>query len=347
MQAVNRVSINRITIRDVAKRAGVSIQTVSRVVNDHPDVADHTRERVQDVIADLRYHPNGVARSLITKSSQTLGVVASAFHLFGPSQLLTGIEQQATELGWHIMLQVVDETQTSEYDRAANALLTKSVDGVIWAYPELNGERERKLHQRVQHHAPVVFLSMAPQHGSAVISVDNRLGARMATEHLIARGYQNIGIITGMSKLWSAQQRRLGWQDALVAAKLPCSSKQIVEGAWSATSGHSAMTKLFSQFPKLDAVFASNDQMALGAMKVAHKMKRNIPRDLGVVGFDNTPESAYFSPALTTVHHDLIELGRLAVRELHRVIQLKREDKASPEPASLVLQPRLVIRESA
>ncbi len=336
----------RITIRDVASQAGVSLQTVSRVVNSHPDVADGTRERVQDVITKLRYRPNGIARSLVVRSSHTLGVVASGFQLFGPAQLLTGIEQQATGLGWHVSLQIVEQTKRDDYDRIATNLISQNVEGVIWAYPELTGERERAFHEQIQPHAPTIFLSMAPQPGSAVLCVDNRMGARMATEHLVERGYRNIGIITGPKDLWSAQQRVLGWQDALVAARLPHSAKQIAHGDWSACSGDAGLAQLIKQFSKLDAVFASNDQMALGALKSADHMGLRVPKHLGVVGFDDSPEAAYFKPALTTVRNDLLELGRLAVRELHRVLQLHHAGHKAAA-TSLTLQPSLVVRESA
>jgi LacI family transcriptional regulator len=339
-------STSRITIRDVAAQAGVSLQTVSRVVNGHPDVSDETRARVQNVITALRYRPNGIARSLVAKSSNTLGVVASGFQLFGPAQLLTGVEQQATELGWHLMIEIGDPTKRDDYDRIATNLMSQNIEGVIWAYPELTGARERAFHEQIQPYAPIIFLSMDPQPGSAVLNVDNCAGARMAVEHLIARGYKNVGIITGPMALWSGKERVKGWEDALRIARLPHATKQIAHGDWSAASGDAGLVQLLKQFPKLDAVFASNDQMALGVFKAANRMKLNVPGDLGVVGFDNSPESAFFMPALTTVHNDLAELGRLAVRELHRVIQCQRDGREA-SAASLTLQPKLVMRDSA
>jgi len=330
----------------VAAQAGVSLQTVSRVVNGHPDVAEATRERVQAVITQLRYRPNGIARSLVAQSSHTLGVVASGFQLFGPAQLLTGIEQQATGMGWHVMLQIVDSTKPHDYDRIATNLISQNVEGVIWAYPELTGERERAFHQQIQPHAPTIFLSMGPQAGSPVLCIDNRMGARLAAEHLIARGYRHIGIITGPRELWSAQQRILGWQDALVAARLSHGAKQIMDGDWSARSGAEGLEQLVKQFPKLDAVFASNDQMALGVLKAADRLGLNVPKQLGVAGFDDSPEAAYFKPPLTTVRNDLAELGRLAVRELDRVLQLQHAGQEAAA-TSLTLQPSLVLRESA
>jgi DNA-binding LacI/PurR family transcriptional regulator len=320
---------------------------VSRVVNGHSDVSDETRAKVQQVITQLRYRPNGIARSLIKRSSQTLGIVASGFQLFGPAQLLTGIEREATALGWHVMLQIVDPADPNDYDRVAGNLLSENVDGVVWAYPELTGEREHEFHQQIKPFAPIVFLSMEAQPDSAVISVDNRYGARMVTEHLITRGYHHIGIITGPMTLWSSQQRKLGWSDALATARMPSAARQVVAGDWSAASGDAGLVQLLKQYPKLDAVLACNDQMALGALSAAHRIGRKVPGDLGVVGFDNTPESAFFTPPLTTVHHDLIALGQLAVRELNRVIRSNDSSSMAPAPSSLMLQPHLVLRQSA
>lgn len=344
MSHVNRT---RVTIREVAERAGVSIQTVSRVINDRPDVSDDTRARVQAAVADLRYFPNGIARSLSTSTSDALGVIASGFHHYGPSQMLTGIERQATELGWHLVLFNIDPSKPHEYDRVAAALMSQRLPGVIWAYPELTGERERAFHRQVAPHTHIVFLSMPPRPGSAVLSVDNRFGARLAVEHLIARGRRRIGIIAGPQTLWSARHRKLGWHDALVAAGLPARDTQIALGDWSAASGEAGMARLLEHSPDLEAVFASNDQMALGALWLAHRLGRRVPEDLSVVGFDDTPESAYFTPSLTTVHHDLIELGQLAVRELSRAVRARQAGRNDVAPASLMLQPTLVVRESA
>jgi len=339
-------SIHRVTIREVAAQAGVSTQTVSRVVNGHPDVSEKTRAQVQALIAQLRYRPNGIARSLAIQSTQLIGVVAAGFQLFGPAQLLTGIEQQSRDLGWHLMLQVVEAPTSKACEHALTSLSFQNVAGVIWAYPELSDECERVFRQHALTHAPMIFLSMSPRSGAATLSVDNRQGARIATEHLLDRGYRHVGIITGPLTLWSAQQRKLGWQDALTAAGLARSDKQTVEGDWGAASGEAGLLRLVKQFPRLDAVFVSNDQMALGVLKAADRLGRQVPDDLGVVGFDDIPEAAFFKPALTTVHHDLIELGRLAVRELDRVIQAHRAGKPATA-ASLVLQPYLVTRESA
>jgi LacI family transcriptional regulator len=339
-------SISRVTIHDVARKARVSAQTVSRVINEHPDVSKDTRVRVQRIVHQLRYFPNGIARSLSTQRSGVFGVVASGFQHYGPSQLLRGIELQATQLHWQVMLQIVDQTRKNDYERIAHNLLSQQVDGVIWAYPELTGARERAFHAQIAPHTAIVFLSMRADRNSSVISVDNRFGARLATEHLIERGYKHIAHIAGLKPLWSAQQRKLGWQDALVATGRSIGDSLLADGDWSAQSGFNATLALLKQNPKIDAIFAANDQIALGVIKAATQLGRRVPRDLAVAGFDNSPESAFFSPALTTVHHDLVELGQLGVRELWRAHEARREGKDA-RTHSLLLQPHLIVRQSS
>lgn len=340
------VKTGRVTIKDVASRAGVSIQTVSRVINGHPDVSAATRERVLAVINELNYHPDALARSLITRNSDSIGVIAGGFELYGPSRLLAGIEKQSAHLGWHLLLQNAEMDYPNGYDRAAANLISQRVAGIIWAFPELTGERAQALFNQVAPHAPIVFLSMNPIPGSPVICVDNRAGARAGVEHLVRGGRKKIGLITGQMDLWSGQQRKLGWHDALAAARLPRAARQVAIGDWSPISGEEGLRQLLAKNPDLDAVFASNDQMALGALRLAHRLGRRVPDDLAVVGFDNMPESAFFTPALTTVHNDLIELGRLAVSELHRVVSARRENRAIAAPASIMIQPALIVRES-
>jgi LacI family transcriptional regulator len=335
----------RVTLKHVAREARVSLQTVSRVVNGHPDVAAHTRDEVEAIIKRLRYRPNGIARSLVGAQSRVLGVVTAGFEFFGPSQLLVGIERQATEQGYGLSLQVVHDRAVRGYELIAANLLSQQVDGVIWAYPELTGSDEHAFHDELAPHAPVIFLSMAPQVASAVINVDNRAGARMATEHLIARGYTQIGMISGPPGLWSTEQRILGWRDALLAAHLPNDDAQIYDGDWTAASGEAGLTTLRARLPKLDAIFASNDQSALGVLRAANQLGLQIPKQLAVAGFDDIPESAFFSPPLSTVRNNLIEVGRIAVRELQRVIDARRNGQPAT-PTSIVITPQLIVRES-
>lgn len=340
------VKTNRITIKDVAAKADVSIQTVSRVINGHPDVSAATRQKIQAVIAELNYHPDALARSLITRNSAALGVIAGGFELYGPSRLLAGVERQAGQMGWHLLLQSAEMERPAGFDETIANLISQRVAGIIWAFPELSAERAQALLNQVTPHAPIIFLSMNPIQNAPVICVDNRAGARMAVAHLVAGGRKKVGLITGRMELWSGEQRKLGWHDALSAARLPRAKKQIAIGDWSPISGEEGLRRLLKDNPDLDAVFASNDQMALGALRLAHRLGRRVPDDLAVVGFDNMPESAFFTPALSTVQNDLIALGRLAVSELHRVVTARRENRALDAPSAIMIQPTLVVRES-
>jgi LacI family transcriptional regulator len=163
------------------------------------------------------------------------------------------------------------------------------------------------------------------------------------TEHLLEQGYQHIGLITGPLTWEVARQRQLGWQDALRSTQ----DRQMVEGDWSAASGAGGLRQLLAQYPEMDAVFASNDQMALGVLQTTHQLALRVPEDLGVVGFDNTPESAYFWPPLTTVRHQLIEQGRIAVQTLISMIESQRQNGVFAQSEIAVLQPQLVVRKSS
>lgn len=341
------VTRKRVTIRQVAREAGVSTQTISRVINNRPDVAPETRLRVERVIARLGYRPSAIARSLIHQRSYTLGVVATGLDYYGPSHTLIGIEKQVRAQGYSLLLDLLHHPETEDVERILNRLLTRQVDGILWAVPEI-GNNRAWLHTTDLHlQVPVVFLSMDPRPDLALAVIDNRRGGRMATEHLIAQGCQHIGIITGPLDWWESRQRQLGWQDALQAAGLAAEERQIVEGNWSAASGERGIRVLLEQFPEIQAVFASNDQMALGVLQAAHSLGRHIPRDLAVVGFDNIPESAFFWPALTTVDQPLVELGCKAVEKLTELIDAETQGISPPPDQAVILQPELIVRDSS
>jgi len=337
----------RITITQVAHAAGVSTQTVSRVINDRPDVAPDTRLRVQRVISQLGYRPSAIARTLIHQRSHTLGVVATGLDYYGPSHTLVGIEKQTRALGYSLLLDLLHDPETEDVERIINRLLSLHVDGIIWAVPEIGNNRAWLQGKNLHLLVPIIFLSMEPRPGLVVVSIDNRRGGRLATEHLIAHGYRHIGIITGPLDWWESRQRRLGWREALEAAGLLAAENQVVEGNWSAASGEQGIRRLLAQFPQMDAIFASNDQMALGVLQTIHNIRSRFPEDLGVVGFDNIPESAYFWPALTTVEQPLIKLGCIAVEKLSQMIDADFQLGAEIHHDSVYLQPELVVRDSS
>jgi LacI family transcriptional regulator len=337
----------RTTIDDVARTAGVSKTTVSRVLAGQVRyVREETRQRVLDAIDELEYHPSSVARSLISKSSCALGVVGYGLEYFGPSCTLSGIEQEASKRGYTVLLNLIRQPETNDVEKLLGELFSRYVDGIIWGVPEIGNNRAWVKQKIIRLSVPIVFLSMKPQPDHFIVAVDNYSGGLMATRHLIAQGCQNIGLITGPLDWWEARQRKLGWQEALEGVGLPGKDSFMTEGNWSAASGARGLSQLLARHPEIDGVFACNDQMALGALKAARQLGRQVPKDLVIVGFDDIPEAAYFYPPLSTVRQDMVELGRLAVRELSQAIESDR--KGDPfSPKTVLLQPELIVRESS
>jgi LacI family transcriptional regulator len=338
--------MGKVTIRDVAAAAGVSRQTVSRVLNKKPDVAKETRQRVLEVIDRLDYRPSSIARSLTQGRSYTLGVVSYGLQYFGPSHTLVGIEHQANEMGYTLHLSLVQQPATSGV-QILHDMLSYHVDGIIWAVSEIGNNRDWTEHEICHLDVPVVFLDTRPCPGLSVVNIDNRRGGYLATKHLLDQGYQRIGLITGPLDWWSAQQRKSGWQDALEEAGAVVEDRLIVEGTWSAASGERGLRRLLEQHPDVDAVFACNDQMALGALKMTREMSLQVPEDLAIVGYDDVPEAPFFSPPLSTVRQDLHELGRCAVQELGRLVEVKQQELPDVQSKTIVLQPELIVRESS
>lgn len=338
--------MSKSTIKDVAEAAGVSPMTVSRVLNQRPDVSAKTRKRVQEVIRALGYAPNSMARSLSRGRSSTLGVVASGVEYFGPVRTLVGIEQQANELGYSLLLSLVHEAEQDDGLAFLTSLLAHQVDGIIWAVPEVGNHRDR-LCQRVQEiDVPVVFLSARPRPGIASVSVDNYAGVRRLMAHLLEQGRRRIGIITGPRGWWEAEQREQAWRDALQEAGIQELDDLRVEGDWSPLSGEVGMTRLLAQAPGMDALFACNDHMALGALAVMRRAGLRAPEDIAVVGFDNIPGAAHFYPPLTSVKQGLSAIGATAVQMLKRILEA-RESEEVFQPEVEWVQPQLVIRESS
>ncbi len=335
-----------VTIKDVAKLAGVSNKTVSRVINNQAEISAETRARVQAAIERLGYRPNILARSLVNRRTDTLAVVAWGIELFGPSHTVIGIENQADELGYSLFLNLRCGPDNNDVHNVLDMLSARRVDGIIWAIPEVCENRKWAHPAHLANLPPLVFLSMGARPGLSVVAVNNQLGAYQATRHLIDCARKKIGIITGPLTWWEARERLAGWKQALQEEHFSTSTSFIAEGDWSAASGERAMHDLLARHPQLDAVFCSNDQMALGALGVIHASGRRIPQDLSIVGFDDIPEAAFFSPPLTTVYQALDDVGRNAVQTLHKLIEAKREGQTLA-PTSVMLDPRLVIRSSS
>ena len=335
------------TLRDVADYAGVSIKTVSRVVNHQNEISEATRQRVQAAIDELGYRPNVLARSLIHQRSKTLGVIAWGIDYYGPSRTVVGIEQEANELGYSLFLCLVNHP-TDDHEQILDTLISRRVEGIIWAIPEVGDNRNWIQTNHLDQLPPMVFLSMENRPGISVVSVDNRNGAKQAVQHLIKQGKRKIGILTGPMAWWEARERYAGWQEALGDAGLEACLSQVVNSDdWSAVNGERGMRALLAQEPGIDAVFASSDQIALGAMGIAHQLGRRVPQELAIVGFDNTPEAAFFWPPLTTIYQQLIDVGRIAVKNLHAMIVSRQSQNEPLSPSFTLLTPELIIRASS
>ena len=339
--------IGRATIGHVASEAGVSTQTVSRVINERPDVAVETRRRVQGAIDKLGYRPSALARSLIRQRSYTLGVVTAGLRHIGPSRTLSGITAAAADAGYALLLEELPRYDTDDTSPIFEALISRQVDGVIWAVPEVGANRRWTDRLPLDVEIPIVYLAMEPRQSISVVSINNYLGGRLAMAHLLEEGYRSIAHLAGPLDWWEARQRMTAWKDALREGGLRAGDECWAEGNWSPASGEAAAEELFKRYPKLDAVFAANDQMALSVLSVAPRHGRKVPQDIGVVGFDNIPESAYFSPSLTTVQQDQYNVGKVAVEEITRIIESGWQGLDPIDPKSIMLSPALIVRQSS
>jgi LacI family transcriptional regulator len=341
------INKKRVTIREVAQAAGISMQTVSRVLNDRPDVSEETRQRVRAIIDQLGYSPNALARSLIQGRTHTLGVVGYGLSYYGPARVLTGIERRANEMGYSLLLSLLREPETNQGQEVFQNLLSRQVDGIIWAVPEIGSNRDWIAEQMDRLMVPVVFINMEPAPGRTVTAVDNFQGGWLAAHHLLEQGFQRIGIITGPPSWWESRQRERGWQQAMQEAGISDLSLLKSAGDWYPASGARAMEELLQACPDLQAVFACNDPMAAGALQAARRLGRQCPQDLAVVGYDDVPEAPYYSPALTTISQPLAELGSRAVELLHLLLESNAEIPANRPPETLFMQPQLIVRGSS
>ncbi len=337
----------RATIKEVASVAGVSTQTVSRVINERPDVAPETRKRVQEVIKELSYRPSALARSLISHRSHTLGVVTAGLRYIGPSRTLSGITSAAEEYGYSVLLKELPSFDTEDISHIFQSYLSRHVDGIIWAVPEVGENRKWVDNPPADIEVPLVYLTMEPRDNFSIVSIDNYMGGRMAMAHLLEQGYRNIAHICGPLDWWESRQRMAAWKDALLEAGLNVDDCHFVEGNWSSASGALAIEKLFDQYPELDSIFVANDQMALSVLQFFRDKGKRIPQDVGIVGFDNIAESAFFSPALTTIQQDQHSVAKMAVAEIIKIIESGWQGLDPVPLKPIILPPSLIVRESS
>jgi LacI family transcriptional regulator len=338
---------HRVTIKQIAKLAGVSTQTISRVINDKGEVSPETRKRIQDIIDQYGYKPSAVARSLSQQRSHTIGVITAGLKYIGPSMILNGITDEADELGYALMLKKLPRFDSKNVQPIFEALIAQHVDGIIWAIPEVGDNQKWIKEETISLPVPFMFLTAPPRPDVSSIDYDNYLGGKMATEHLLYQGYRKIGHISGPLDWLSARQRKKGWEDALQESRINPQEMPCVEGNWSTASGVPAFNCLLADDPEIDALFVANDQMALGVLQIACKRGIQVPKELAVVGFDGLAESEFFWPPLTTIYQDLHTLGSVAVKEIVSIIESQHNSEAEIEVKHINLQPQLIVRESS
>jgi DNA-binding LacI/PurR family transcriptional regulator len=311
------INSKRVTLDDVAQQAGVSSQTVSRVVNRHPYVAEATRRRVLDVIQQLDYRPNRAARQLATRRSGILGIVTSAIYHYGPSQMVNHVEHTAKARGYGVSLSIVESMELAEIRTAIDYLGDRLVDGLILITPT-TGVTYTELTQVC---GGVPFVQLDTDLGAQVpsIVIDQHYGSRIATQYLIDRGHRDVSAISGPLNWHGAQARHVSWRETLLAAGL--TPGMVVEGDWTAASGYQAARQILDAKAHFTALEAANDQMALGAIRALHEQGLCVPEDVSIIGFDDRPEAAYFDPPLTTVQQNFAAVGEQSVEYLVDMIE--------------------------
>jgi len=323
------------SMRDVAALAGVSHQTVSRVINGHPSIRESTRQRVRAAMDQLHYRPNRAARALVTARSRTIGVLStSAAALYGPVSSITAIQDAGRAAGYSVAVAQLPDLGADSLSAGVDHLLAQSVEGIVVIAPQ---EVVLDRLQRAQLGVPYVTLLGGPSQVQRELTVDQLAGARAATQHLVRLGHRRIVHLSGPLEWFEAEARVDGYRAELDAAGLR--PEPVREGDWTAESGYVLGGRVLDD-PGVTAVFASNDQMALGVYHAARERGLDIPARLSVVGFDDIPEAAHFWPPLTTVRQDFTELGRRSVESLVAEIE------GGTEPTPVRLRPTLVVRAS-
>ncbi|GAA1967689.1 LacI family DNA-binding transcriptional regulator [Agromyces allii] len=338
--SVAPASSRAVGVRDVAVLAGVSRQTVSRVLNDHPQIKEATRRRVMDAIAELQYTPNFAARALGTKRSRTIGVLASDSRNYGPSTSIAALEAAARAAGHWVSTAYVDSEDLDSVSAGIAHLRGQAVDGIVVVAPHV---RVLEALDELRVDVPVVTLLAGGRGGRSDHSpaVDQVEGARIATRHLVELGHTRIAHLAGPSDWLESSSREHGFDLELAAHGLE--PVAVVRGDWSARSGYDAGERLLADAPT--AVFAANDQMALGLMRLVRERGGAVPGSLSLVGFDDIPDAEFFWPPLTTVRQDFDELARRAVAALvERPDEFGGADAAANRP---MLVPELIVRASS
>ncbi|MEY9841137.1 LacI family DNA-binding transcriptional regulator [Streptacidiphilus sp. EB103A] len=289
---------------DVARLAGVSKQTVSRVFNDQPKVRAETRERVLAAARQLGFRPNPTARALVTGRTRTLGVITSDATSYGPAATLQGICAAARDAGYFVSAAPLRSPDRPSVLETVDRLVGQSVDGIIVIASQKSVARALA---DAPHKVPMVTLDHSFEEGTPVVTVGEEQAAHQATRHLLQLGHRTVWHIAGPPDSIAAEGRIRGWQAALRDAGAPVPAPLV--GDWTAGSGY-ALGLAITRHPEVTAVLAANDQMAMGLLRALNEAGRRVPAQVSVIGFDDIPEAAYMIPPLTTVRHNFAEVGR-------------------------------------
>ncbi|MEL7363464.1 MAG: LacI family DNA-binding transcriptional regulator [Bacteroidota bacterium] len=327
------------TIRDVAHRAGVSISTVSRVLNDTARVSHTKRKRVLEAAAALGYAPNPAARTLLSKQTSSLGVLLPFVSGEFFSELLHSLDTAAQDAGYFLLISTSHRLH-NEF-RAARMMLEKRVDGLIVMAPEL---RPREAQMLASASEPIVFINTdAEGLPFDTVNFDNYGGSYALTSHLLALGHRDIGIIRGPVGARDAEQRLKGYRTALAEAGIAPRSDWIVTGEYTLEAGYAVAQPLFAKDEHPTALLCANDYCAAGAVRAAHEAGLSVPSDLSVVGFDGLPSTLYMQPPLTTARVPIDVVGRTAVSLL---LDRIAEGHADHDPVRRVVPVDVLMRAS-
>jgi len=328
----------RVTIKEVAGKAGVSTATVSRVFNNVGPVDDATRRRVQRVAKQLRYTPNAVGRSLSTRRTDAIGLLLPDLYGEFFSEVIRGADQTAQKNRYHLL---VSSSHNHRHEiEAALRVMSGRVDGLVLMSPQIDAQT---LKSNLPLNLPVVLLNCYVDGVSFdSLNIDNCGGASEMIRHLLQHGHQRIAIIKGTEKNLDAEERLRGYRQALRENRIAPSEALEISGSFSEESGYEAMKKILALTPRPTAIFASNDSMAIGALGALRELGVAIPREMALVGFDDIPIARFLSPTLTSVRVSISELGAMAIQKLVHAIR----EKNNHAKQHAVIPTSLALRES-
>ncbi|MFW2513803.1 LacI family DNA-binding transcriptional regulator [Demequina sp. SO4-13] len=321
-------------IFDVARLAGVSHQTVSRVINGMPNVRPATKERVEQAMKQLRYSPSPAARALVTRRTRTIGLITSGSVDYGPSSIAMHFNRAARDSRYSVDTVSTGERDPETAKRAVEGLLRQRVDALVMV---VNDAEVLEMVRGLDVGVPLVVAASTARRGPQLVSIDQYRGARAAVRHLAERGHTRILHLAGPEQSTDAIERLRGWRDELAARRLDASA--VPHGDWTAESGYVIGTDM--EISRGSSVFVGNDQMAIGLMSALRRRGLSVPEDVSLVGFDDLPEAAYLDPPLTTVRQDFVALGQMMMQKV-----LVSLEEGTDESADTPLPTKLMVRES-